>query len=67
MRAVACYVENDKIVGLVLYNLPDESVLIARKVLSKQLRANAVTDVARLFRLYEDPQSKATTTTEAAP
>jgi hypothetical protein len=57
MRAVTFYVDNnDAIVGVALYNVFGDGLLIARKIIADKRSAKNIEDVARLFRLYSSSQ-----------
>ncbi|KAI6201547.1 Apoptosis-inducing factor 1, mitochondrial [Aphelenchoides besseyi] len=69
LRAVAFYIENDKIAGVLLYNVFDDGVLMARKILRDGIEAARIPEVCRLFHLYpldkdEDLEDTPTSETE---
>ncbi|KAI6240823.1 Apoptosis-inducing factor 1, mitochondrial [Aphelenchoides fujianensis] len=51
-KAVAFYLENDKVVGILLYNVFEDGILMARKLLSDGVNASQIPELARLFHLY---------------
>ena len=51
-KGVVFYLKNDKIVGILLWNLFNR-INIARKVLSQDLKYDDLNEVAKLFDVYE--------------
>ncbi|KAI6215201.1 hypothetical protein M3Y94_00357400 [Aphelenchoides besseyi] len=71
LRAVAFYIENDKIAGVLLYNVFGDGVLMARKILRDGIEAARIPEVCRLFHLYpldkDDESKEDTPTSETKP
>ncbi len=58
LRSVVFYVENNRIVGVLLYNVFGEGVIMARKIIEDRVPAKNIPDLARLFRLYGRPSDE---------
>jgi len=58
MRAVTFYINDDAIVGVLLYNVFGDGILMARKIIEDKASPKNATDLARLFQLYHLPKDE---------
>lgn len=52
------YVNKNSIVGVLMYNVFGDGVLVARKLIEDKISAKNAEDLARLFRLYPMPEDE---------
>ncbi|KAI6176843.1 Apoptosis-inducing factor 1, mitochondrial [Aphelenchoides bicaudatus] len=58
LRAVTFYVDKDVIVGVLMYNVFGDGILVARKLIEDKASTKHAADLGRLFHLYPMPKEE---------